>query len=972
MAQSLAVIEALFEQASSMEGDVRRQFLSTIEPQELRAEVEDLLRYSEDGDGLTLELQSAVNAAVDVLLENIEDPKIGTCIGRFEIRSILGEGGHTRVYLAYDPALQREVAIKVLSKASGLSDERFMIEARAVSALNHPHIGLVYEIGESQDGEHYLVMPFYTGETLAAVLRKGALPVSRAVDIAIQVAQALCAAHQAGIVHRDVKAANVIFESADSVRLLDFGIAKLTQSDRTEQNIIVGTVAYMSPEQTRGSGVDQRTDVWSLGILLYEMITGTRPFHGDRVEAVIHQIRHDEVPDLAAFSPWLRGILQRALAKEPGARFHSMGAFLGALQQTGSAVDGPEGQNASRVAAFWKHKRLAIVLSLTLLGAALIAVLRSVPNTTPVSHPVAVIPFAHRGGLGNEGEYEYLGEGLSGQLRDQLGSVAGLQVVGRDSSREFRLETTAPAAIAAALDARWLISGELEYGDEGVQLRLFILDGASGRQVWSRSYQQGEEGLLDLQERVFDDAAQQLVGESPGEITEGRVAISSDAAFSLMLLANSHLKSALEQDVIDQDKLDQAIATYRQALAEDPGSALLNSRMAAALLYRGNVNEAQVFIEAAQATGQQLSQVEHTVGLYLYARHADGVGEHLRRAVELNPSNADALADYGLYLVARAETLAARPYLERARDLDPMSIRRYEALGNFYATNGWYAPAEKLVAQISGTFDSAAADLVISRIYEVVGDLDKAIAWSSQAREQAPMNNASRWRLAELYTRIGDLETARQYDPEQSVATLYFSRQYDELIEMAFNLVLEDKSSAALFTLARAYAATDRPDIVIRLMGTQGLPERLYRDSATLQDIEAGVMLADALMEAGSREDAVRLIDYLRGMFRQWAADMNSWHPHMNLACLLSISGEQEMALAELEKTTTTLGLLWYPVLRDQPCFRKRMAGNRRYQVVLDNVLERKRKLREVLPQTLEQVALAQTRTGAEEVARTP
>ncbi len=961
MARSLADIELLFKQASSMRGVARKQFLSSIEPLELRVEVEDLLGHSDAGETLTTELENAVNSAVGALLDTFEDPRIGRTIGRFEVRSILGDGGSTRVYLAFDPALQREVAIKVLSTSSGLSDERFMIEARAISSLSHPHIGLVYEIGESQGGDRYLVMPFYSGPTLAAELKDGCLPTTKALDIAEQLAHALCSAHEAGIVHRDVKAANVIFESSDSVRLLDFGIAKLTESERTEQNVIVGTVAYMSPEQTRGSGVDERTDVWSLGVLLYEMLSGRKPFSGDRVEAVIHQIRHDKAPDLPSLPHPLRNVLDRALAKDPAERFESMAAFRDAIIQSRSSLDTGVNLRQFQPSRLPRPGWLAIAGSVAAILAIIVGAYLLVTEGPSRTQQVAVMPFVTSNSGADNG---YLGEGISGQLRDQLGGVEGLSVVGRDSSLNSRFQKMDPAAVAAALEARWLITGEVSRQEEGLRLRLHILDGESGRQVWSRDYDQTTDGLLSVQNRLIDDAVRQLLGVGRESTAGSDIAVNNEAAFSLMLEANNYFNNALDQDIIDGQQLDRSISLYRQALELDPDSALLNTRLAAALLYKGSVSEAQFYIEHAQASGENLSQVEHTVGLYLYARHADGVGDHLKRAVELNPSDAEALEDYGLYLYAQARVAAARTYLERAHMLDPMSIRRYEALGNFYGTNGFYEEAQQLVQKIADRFDTAASRLVISRIYEVMGDLDKAIAWSILASEHATPDSASRWRIAELYTRVGDYDTALKFDPEQSVAMLYFSRQYDALIEMAFNLVLEDRSSAALFTLARAYAATDRSDIAIRLMGTQDLPDRLYRDSATVVDIEAGVMLADALMDAGNQGEAQNLVTYLTGMFRRWAAAANSWQAHVNLACLLSISGEQELALAELEKIPGKVGLPWYPVLSDQPCFRKRLAGNPRYEAILESVVERKRKLREVLPSTLQQAGISQQLTG--------
>ena len=960
MASPVARIQSLFEQALSLPAPERRRFVDTIEPADLRAEVADLLERGDAGDALAVDLEGAISRAADALFGNVQDSHVGNQIGRFEVRSVLGDGSHARVYLAFDPELQREVAVKVLRAVAGASVDRFMTEARTISALEHPHIGIVHEMGETPEGEHYIVMPRYAGRTLAEALKEGPLPASKSVEITVQLAAALRTAHAAGIVHRDVKAANVIFESDNSVRLLDFGIAKLAQAHQTEVGVVLGTVAYMSPEQTRGSDVDLRTDVWSLGVLLHEMLTGSKPFEGDEAEAVIHQIRHDEPARVASLPRGLRRIVGRALAKDPDQRFGSMDELLDALRRRDMAGGHDPGNliPVPRLAGSTQAHRRTLAIATLLLVATAAGLYVLVDRVEP-SNQIAVLPFENRS---SDPADEVLSEEISAELREDLGSVGDLNVIARASSGAPQQEGLEPTAIASLLQAQWLVTGVLERTSGGIDLTVRVLNGVSGQPIWTQRYDSEGDDLMPIRQQVAQDVAASLA-PATGAVDQppaSGVPVSSESAYSLMLVANNYIDRALHQEVVDQELLDEAIRIYRRAVAEDPTSPLLNSRLGAALLYSGDPDAAQAPIERARALGEHLSHVQHTLALYLYARHEDGVGKHLRRAVELNPNNVDALEDYGFYLYAQADIAGARLHLERALLLDPMSIQRYEALGNLYGTSGVFEGLLELARQIPQTFDTAAAYLATSRLYELAGDLDEAIAWAAKARQRDPDHQAPYWRLAELYTRIGDMEAADRYDPEPSIAKLYFSRRYDEMIDLAFDLTLEDDSPTALFTLARAYTATDRYEEAIRLLGNQGLPERLWRDSATASDFEAGLNLADALNEAGRPDDAKRLVEYLTPMWERWFAQGPAdWYSNAHMGCVLSLAGEDEESLDHLERLAKSRALPWYPIIKDQPCFRKRFAGNPRYEAVLETIVERKKRLRERLPDTLQRLGVA-------------
>ena len=243
----------------------------------------------------------------------------GSTLGPYAIRSQLGQGGMGVVYLAQDPRLKRQVAIKLLPPdltRDTTAKQRFLQEAQAASALDHPNICTIHEINETADGRLYLVMAHYEGETLKERIARGPLALDDAIDIAMQVGQGLAEAHGAGIVHRDIKPANLLITKSGVVKILDFGLAKLAGSEGvTQTGTTVGTVAYMSPEQARGGEVDHRTDIWSLAVVIYEMLTAQQPFRGDNLLAISKGILESPTPMLAGETAALNGVVGRALSK---------------------------------------------------------------------------------------------------------------------------------------------------------------------------------------------------------------------------------------------------------------------------------------------------------------------------------------------------------------------------------------------------------------------------------------------------------------------------------------------------------------------------------------------------------------------------------------------------------------------------------------------------------------------------------
>ena len=302
---------------------------------------------------------------------------IGQTISHYKILEKLGGGGMGIVYKAEDTKLKRMVALKFLPPHVSLDNEakeRFMHEAQAASALDHNNICTIYEIGESEDGQMYMAMALYEGETLQEKIEKGPLPIEKALDIAIQIAEGLAKAHEKEIVHRDIKPANIMITSDGVAKILDFGLAKLSgRTKLTKEGTTLGTVAYMSPEQVRGEPVDKRTDIWALGVILYEMIAGKSPFEADYEQAIMYSIMNEEPKPISGNVPEeLRNIISGALEKDPEKRFQSVDQIATQLKKMQGTPRVPEGRPASLVRLLKKPKiaipALAIIIVLIIIA----------------------------------------------------------------------------------------------------------------------------------------------------------------------------------------------------------------------------------------------------------------------------------------------------------------------------------------------------------------------------------------------------------------------------------------------------------------------------------------------------------------------------------------------------------------------------------------------------------------------------
>ncbi|MCE7958063.1 MAG: hypothetical protein DYH06_09035, partial [Acidobacteria bacterium ACB2] len=457
----------------------------------------------------------------------------GTRLGAYEIVSRIGAGGMGEVYRASDAKLRRDVAVKVLPRNLARDPgalARFEREAHAVAALSHPNILSIFDFGEA-DGVTYAVTELLEGETLRARLDAGPVLPRQAVDVALQVARGLSAAHGKGIVHRDLKPENVFLTSDGHVKVLDFGLAKRTEptgteeetavspsSGQTQPGTVLGTTGYMSPEQARGLPSDARSDVFSFGALLYELLSGQRAFRRDSAADTLAAILMQEPPGLSgsgrSVPPELERIVRRCLEKKPEARFPSARELVAALEEvaSGSTSAGPR---HAAPALTRRGVLVAVAASAALLAALAVAfhLLRQGEEAAPAGGParIAVLPFEN---LGEPGD-DYFADGIADEVRGKLTSLPGLEVIARGSSVPYRKTAKEPRAIARELRVRYLLTATVRWekgpGGSRVQVTPELVE-VSGTGAPASRWQQSFEAELTDVFRVQSDIAARVAG----------------------------------------------------------------------------------------------------------------------------------------------------------------------------------------------------------------------------------------------------------------------------------------------------------------------------------------------------------------------------------------------------------------------------------------------------------------------------
>ncbi len=531
---------------------------------------------------------------------------IGQTISHYKILEKLGEGGMGVVYKAEDTKLKRTVALKFLPPEltrNSEAKERFIHEAQAASALQHSNICTVHDIDETPDRQLFIVMDLYEGETLKKKIEQGSLPIDEAVTIASQMAQGLAKAHEAGIVHRDIKPANIMVTKDGVAKILDFGLAKVSGGTLlTKTGTTLGTAAYMSPEQARGEAIDRRTDIWSLGVTMYEMLTGNRPFESAYEQALVYSILNEEpkpMRDLRFEIPEaIEKICRRAMAKDVKDRYQTAAELITDLEscKTGTQLS----QKTQRVLSK-KPKFIYGGLVLILIAIAIIGIFRSTGKreTSPLAKKMLIVlPFDNLGAPSDD----YFAEGLTDEVTSRLGMVNALGVISRTTAVQYRKTAKSTKQIGSECNVDYVLEGTMRWDHEGsgrgrVRVNLELIRAGDDVQIWSNAYERPVEDVFGVQTQITEEVMKQLdltVAEPERQRIMAKPT-SSQEAYDLYLKAQLYGRKADTTGSMDEVKL--AINCLNQAVALDPNFALAYyhlSRLHSDLYYTSDHTEKRI------------------------------------------------------------------------------------------------------------------------------------------------------------------------------------------------------------------------------------------------------------------------------------------------------------------------------------------------------------------------------------------
>jgi len=713
-------VKEIFQAALDRAPEERSAFLSSAcgGDEVLRREVESLIA-SHEKDGSFID-SPAYEAAADVLSGD-QELKAGQTIASYEIISFISRGGMGEVYLAQDKRLSRKVALKLLP-ASFTNDgdrlRRFEQEARAASALNHPNIVTIHEIGHS-DSRHYIATEFIDGETLRARISRTRLEPKEALDIAVQISSALASAHAEGIIHRDIKPENIMLRRDGIVKVLDFGLAKLTGKNetgpedatramvRTSAGVVMGTVTYMSPEQARGLSVDARTDIWSLGVVLYEMLTGDTPFAGETTADVLGKLLHKDpqllTESVSGIPAELQHIVRKALRKDRDSRYQTVKSLLGDLEALKQDLDfaaklertsAPQRKvattttvsGAQQIFNRIKQHKLSFVVMLAVLFAATgfgYWFFAHRLSSTGQIESIAVMPFVNESG---NADNEYLSDGITESLINSLSQLPKLSVKARSTVFRYKGKDATPQQVGLELSVQAVLNGRVEQRGDQLTLSLELVDTRTGNQIWGEKYNRKQADLISLQNEIARDVSSKLETKLTSADEQKLAKNYPENAEAYQL----YLKGRYSFDKRTAEAVKQSIEYFQRAIQEDPNYGLAYAGLANAYNPRDAVLPPRETMTAAKMAAKMALELDGALPeaheaqarvLLTYDWDWSGAERELKRAIELNPNYAEAHHIYSHYLMNMGRTEESLAESRKALEIDPQDVALTVHLG---------------------------------------------------------------------------------------------------------------------------------------------------------------------------------------------------------------------------------------------------------------------------------------------------
>jgi eukaryotic-like serine/threonine-protein kinase len=784
-------IEQLYHSALEREEGQRAAYLTEAcaGDDALRREVESLLAQEKRAAGF-LEAPT-LEVAVKMLAEEGGQSLLGRQLGSYQVLSLVGAGGMGEVYKARDAKLGRDVALKVLPSAFTHDAERlarFEREAKMLASLNHPNIATIHGL-EQSDGVHYLVLELVAGQTLAERLTVGALPTKQALEIAVQVAQALEAAHEKGIIHRDLKPANVKMTREGRVKVLDFGLAKafavggdanLSQTlTLSQEGRILGTPAYMSPEQARGKPVDQRTDIWALGCLLFELLAGESAFKGETLGDIFAGVLERE-PDwktLPLGTPArVRDLLRRCLQKDANRRFQNM---------TDARIEAAE---AFRVPATKASSQ----------------------SDSPIGS-LAILPFAN---ASSDPQMEYLSDGITEGIILNLTQLPQLRVMSRSAVFRYKGRSSEAQEAGLALGVGAVLVGKVLQRGNTLLISAEMVDVENGWQLWAAQYRRSVDDIFAIEE----DIAREISEKLRLKLTLEKQNLLSRRYTDNVQAYHLYLKGKFYWGKRTEEGLNKAIQYFRQAIELDPTYALAYAGLAEGYIpmgYYGHASPRGIWLKA-RAAAQKALEIDPSLSeartvlagsKWWHEFDFSGAEKELRAVIEQDPNYPRARQSLAEIFTVRGRFAEAVAEAIRALELDPLSLAMNAHLAlTYYYARQYDDAIEQCRRTIEMDSNFYPAHWVLGMAYEQKGQFSDAAVELQQARTLSNNSTFMVAILAGIYAGWGQVEEARQLLRElQELA----SRKYVLPTLLAVTLAGLGEKDRALTCLEQAYEERD-------------------------------------------------------------------------------------------------------------------------------------------------------------------
>jgi serine/threonine protein kinase/tetratricopeptide (TPR) repeat protein len=716
---------------------------------------------------------------------------IGQTISHYRIVEQLGAGGMGVVFKAQDSRLERAVALKFLPEKLAQEPqalERFRREARAASALNHPGICTIYDIGE-QDGQAFIAMEFIDGETLRSHIRGKPLPLEEILELGIQIAEALEAAHAEGIIHRDIKPANIFVTKRGRAKVLDFGLAKLVPKgvasadaesggDLSDSNSIVGiisgTPSYMSPEQVRGDALDPRTDIFSLGLVLYEMATGRQAFGGGTGGAIIEAVLTRPPVSLRTINPAIPGrleeIIDKALHKDRDQRYQHAADILADLQRLKRDTDSGL-RDRDRDAASGEASGTSLLPSSADKSGSRTSTQQTgafrAPRVSKNIGSIAVLPFEN---LSSDPENDYLSDGITGSLINILATVPKLRVMAQSTVFRYKGRQIDPQAVGRDLNVRAVLTGRVMQSGGSLRIGAELVDVATGSQLWGAQYDRKPGDIFVIQDEISNEISGklrlQLTGAQKKRFTRHHT--EDHEAYQIYLKGRHHWNRWTEEGFY------KAIEYFQKAVEKDPSYALAYAGIADSYVLLGwnsYLPPKEVFPKgkAAALTALQLDPdlgEAHTplaAVLWLHDWQWHEAENEFKRSLELNPTYPTANHWHAEYVMTMGRQTEAIAEMKKSQVLDPLSLIINDAIGwANYMARRYDEALEQLLQTVELDLNYPVTYWILGAIYRTTGRYELAISEGEKAVKLSGGSPLMRAALAHSYGKAGKTKEALQ------------------------------------------------------------------------------------------------------------------------------------------------------------------------------------------------------------------